>query len=249
METLIYDGSFAGWLTAVFEVYEYKLGAVTITPADSPAQSLFGATRQVITVEEKAARVWKGLELRTSRQAARQVYHTFLSEEEGVEAQLLSYLLYAFGNKHTIEYDYSHPAVRYVMDMNKKIRREKHRMEAFVRFQQTKDNIYYAVISPDYNVLPLLQQHFEQRYAGQLWVIYDTRRKYGLYYDLQTTNFVEINLEDNPLFDEKEEKYQELWQHYFDNVNIKARKNLRLHVRHMPLRYWKYLPEKQPRRS
>jgi probable DNA metabolism protein len=45
--------------------------------------------------------------------------------------------------------------------------------------------------------------------------------------------------------DEKEELYQRLWQQYFTSVNIAARKNTKLHIQHMPKRYWKFLPEKQ----
>lgn len=154
-----------------------------------------------------------------------------------------------------MEYDYSHPAVLFVTDTARKVHREKHRMEAFVRFQQTKDNLYYAFIDPDFNVLPLLQDHFEKRYADQLWMIYDIKRKHGLYYDLSETSRVEVFFNEVPgrgarldsINDEKEPLYQQLWQQYFDSVNIKARKNTKLHVQHMPLRYWKFLPEKQSR--
>jgi probable DNA metabolism protein len=47
------------------------------------------------------------------------------------------------------------------------------------------------------------------------------------------------------IFDEKEELYQHLWQQYFKSVNIVSRKNTKLHIQHMPKRYWKYLTEKQ----
>jgi probable DNA metabolism protein len=47
------------------------------------------------------------------------------------------------------------------------------------------------------------------------------------------------------IYDESELLYQMLWQQYFNSVNIAARKNTRLHLRHMPKRYWKYLPEKR----
>ncbi|RYZ23730.1 MAG: DUF4130 domain-containing protein, partial [Chitinophagaceae bacterium] len=47
-------------------------------------------------------------------------------------------------------------------------------------------------------------------------------------------------------YDEAESIYQELWKQYFKSVNIAARKNTKLHIQHMPKRYWKYLPEKQP---
>ena len=46
------------------------------------------------------------------------------------------------------------------------------------------------------------------------------------------------------ILDEKEELYQHLWQQYFKSVNIVARKNTKLHIQHMPKRYWKYLTEK-----
>ncbi|MDQ4141809.1 MAG: DUF4130 domain-containing protein, partial [Bacteroidota bacterium] len=84
--------------------------------------------------------------------------------------------------------------------------------------------------------------------------IYDLKRRYGIYYDLHTADYVQ--LEQVPLnrhgqlpatlMDEDETAYQELWQTYFNSVNIPERKNKKLHLRHIPVRYWKYLSEKQP---
>jgi probable DNA metabolism protein len=126
-------------------------------------------------------------------------------------------------------------------------------MEAFVRFQLTQDKLYYAICQPDYNVLPLIQKHFKERYADQRWLIYDSRRKYGIYYNLATVETVKISFSAHTsngkhlteILDEKEELYQQLWQQYFGSVNIEARKNMKLHIQHMPKRYWKHLPEKQ----
>src|SRR5690606_25265234 len=130
--------------------------------------------------------------------------------------------------------------------VGKQMHREKHRMEAFIRFQRTIDGLYVAPISPDFNVLPLIVQHFENRYADQSWLIYDIKRHYGVYYDLQKVELV--SLEGQPdgmrkgqlspeIITEVEPLYQELWQAYFDHVNIPERKNLKLHLRHMPKRY------------
>ena len=47
-------------------------------------------------------------------------------------------------------------------------------------------------------------------------------------------------------FDESEIYFQKLWEEYFKSTNIKTRANMRLHVQHMPKRYWKYLSEKSP---
>lgn len=67
----------------------------------------------------------------------------------------------------------------------KKVGREKHRMEAFVRFRLTRGGIYFAAIEPDFNVLPLINSHFKSRYADQKWIIYDLKRNFGIAYDLR----------------------------------------------------------------
>ncbi len=79
------------------------------------------------------------------------------------------------------------------------------------------------------------------------------KRKYGIYFDLHQTTEVQINFlketnkgkDAKAVWSENEEMYQQLWQQYFKSVNIAARKNTKLHLQHMPRRYWKYLPEKK----
>lgn len=252
MDVLVYDESFEGFLTAVFEVYEYKLPDVTIVKQSICNATIFGQQRSVVTDDAKAKRVWKGLHQHISKEAVTALYHTWLSEVDNVEQVLLQYMRYAFSKKESIETDFSHPAVLTVAQTIKKVHREKHRMEAFIRFQLTKDGLYYAVIEPDYNVIPLLSKHFKNRYADQRWLIYDTRRKYGIHYNLEEVSFVQLTFSEgvkgndiNTVYDEQEELYQSLWQQYFKSVNIKARKNIKLHIQHMPRRYWKYLVEKK----
>ncbi|RZL32145.1 MAG: DUF4130 domain-containing protein, partial [Pedobacter sp.] len=148
---------------------------------------------------------------------------------------------------------FSNADVLLVQQTSRKVHREKHRMEAFVRFQLSKDGLYYCIIQPDFNVLPLITNHFEKRYADQRWLIYDSRRHYGIYYDLEKITEVSMNFSDDlhnkenlkEIIDEKEELYQTLWRQYFSSVNIVARKNMKLHIQHMPKRYWRWLTEKQ----
>jgi probable DNA metabolism protein len=252
MKALIHDGSFEGWLTTVFEVYEHGHKEVSIYNYNTYQKSLFGEAYFVTTDEAKAKRVWEGLGKKLSSNATHQLHKTWLSEIPGIENILLHYVQYAFSSPLSIEKDFSHPAVLTVADTAKKVHREKHRMEAFIRFQLTKDQLYYAIVEPDFNVLPLIQTHFKTRYADQRWMIYDARRKYGLYYDLQRVDSIQVNFEEDTnsgkdisaIYDEAEPLYQHLWKTYFGSVNIAARKNMKLHIQHMPRRYWKYLTEK-----
>lgn len=252
MQTIVYDGTFEGLLTAVFDVYEYRMENVMLLPEKQRQESIFSETHHTTSNVQKADRVWKALRAKISPKAASQFYYAFLSGQKGMENKLLQYIQHMFKNKYTAEHDFTHPGVAYVVDTARKVHREKHRMEAFVRFQKLKDGLYFAIVQPDFNVLPVIKDHFEKRYADQPWLIYDSSRKYGIYYDLNKTETIELNFTESivsgslrsEILDANEPLYQQLWQNYFNSVNIAARKNMKLHIRHMPLRYWKYLPEK-----
>lgn len=251
MTYLNYDGSFQGLLTAIFDVYDHKLAEANIVTEQDFYPSMFDQKQEVITIDTKADRVWQALKKKLSSNGTRQFYKTFLSEEKNMENHLLSFAQHVFTNVQNIEGDFGHPAVLYVAQTAKKVDREKHRMEAFVRFQLLKDNIYFSSIQPDYNVLPLIERHFKERYADQQWIIYDATRDYGLHYDLHEVHIIEFKfaegmsaLHTSGAIDDKEPLYQLLWRQYFSSVNIKERKNTRLHLQHMPRRHWKYLPEK-----
>lgn len=253
MMMLQYDGSYEGFFTAVFEVYEYRFDDAMLTRSETAPGSLFGGLHLVVTDRQKSSRVFAKLKERLSPNAMKQLYDSWLSELDEVDNVLLRYIQYVLTSKLAVENDYSNADVLFVQQTSRKVHREKHRMEAFVRFQLTKDELYYSIIQPDYNVLPLISNHFKNRYADQRWLIYDTRRKYGLYYDkndveeVQMEFTADLNNAENvkALYDEKEELYQQLWKQYFSSVNIKARKNLKLHIQHMPKRYWRHLVEKK----
>jgi probable DNA metabolism protein len=251
MTRLIYDGTFEGLLTAVFEIYDRQLTQVNLQKAGVASQALFEDVLTVITDDSRANRVLKGLRQKLSATAVQRVYIAYLSGIENEENNLVGYMRYAFDAKQNIEEDYGNRYVNRISEIVKMMRREKHRMEAFVRFKKLQDGIYYAAIEPDFNVLPLLIRHFKSRYADQKWMIYDIRRNYGLYYDLHDAGFVAMEFSSAAAagnviaaYGEDEEAYQHLWKNYFKSVNIVSRKNTKLHIRHIPKRYWKHLTEK-----
>ena len=251
MTRLIYDGTFEGLLTAVFEVYDRKLIQVNLQKNADADSAMFEDVLQIITDDIRANRVLKGLNQKLSTNGVQRIYIAHLSEMQNEENHILGYIRYAFDSKQNIEDDYGNKYVLRISEIVRMMRREKHRMEAFIRFQKLKDETYYAAIKPDFNVLPLLIRHFKSRYADQKWMIYDIKRNYGLYYDLHDVEFVSMEFSSvkSPgkvvaAFGEDEETYQHLWKNYFKSVNIVSRKNTKLHIRHIPKRYWKHLTEK-----
>ncbi len=249
--TLIYDGSFDGFLSCVFEVFERKMDKVAIAKKDAAVASMFSIIQQIVSNEENVKRVWDGLKKRLPTKESQRLYAAFLSERDGVEDLMLNYIRRVFKAEKHVTGDYGDPTVLKLAQIAKNVGREAHRMEAFVRFKLTSDGIYFANIAPDFDVIPLIFRHFEKRYADQRWIIYDLTRKYGIYYDLNKVETIELSLSTSsgvdqaePIFDPSELEFQQLWKDYFQSTNIKERKNTRLHVQHVPRRYWKYLSEK-----
>lgn len=250
--TLIYDGTFDGFLSTIFYVFEYKLSEVYIQSEFSKQERLFSKIQIVLNESDKADRVWRGIQSIAGKSEGYKIYYAFLSEKSGIEQTLLDMIRFIFSQGKNAAKNFSHPSVLKVTKTAKMVGREKHRMEAFVRFKLMKDAIYFANIKPDFNVLPLISKHFENRYADQKWLIYDIKRRYGLYYNLNTVEPITLDFPDhfdftetNPdIFTMQELEFQKLWQDYFSSVNIASRKNMKLHIQHVPKRYWKYMSEK-----
>jgi len=253
MTQFVYDGSFEGLLTAVFDIYESKADPVRIIAADKYQPDAFAIHQTVHTDAVKANRVWKGLQKRLSPSGLLHVFSVYLSEQSDRESLLLAYFRLVFASPVSVEENYSSPVVLQVAQIGRQLHREKHRFEAFVRFVQLKDGLFFATIDPDFNVLPLITPHFTDRYADQEWIIYDTRRRYGMHYNRQGVREVRFeflpdsipDLKETEQYDAEEALSQQLWKVYFQHVNIPARRNLKLHRKHVPARYWKYLTEKQ----
>ena len=250
--SLLYDNSFEGLLTAVFEIYEYKFTDVKIVSNDSVQNVLFGENSMVITNTEKADRVMLRLEKQLGASAIKQLLYVFASENEDRETIISQIIFYAIANpSDNILNDYSNPFVLQLSKWVNSVGREKHRMEAFVRFELLKDAIYFATIRPDFDVLPLIIKHFKERYQDQKWLIYDEKRQYGIFYDLNEVTMVTlpdkkmVSKSKEVIWHEEEINYQNLWKEYFDHTNIKERKNTKLHLQHVPKRYWRYLTEKR----
>ncbi|MEJ5962076.1 TIGR03915 family putative DNA repair protein [Pedobacter immunditicola] len=249
----VFDGSLEGLLCAVYEWFERKPGKIRLVTTALYQSEAFTEIFQVLSDNQKADRVWKGLQKKLDKGWMRRYYCCYLSEQAEAYTHLFELSCNLFKEADGAENNYGDPHVLAVAQFAKKVEREKHRMEAFIRFQQTADGYFYCGIDPDFNVLPLIMGHFKARYADQQWIIYDLKRNYGLHYDLDQVKEIQVPAEDRHRFkkpgagslSEEETHYGNLWKDYFKSTNIAVRKNTKLHVQHVPRRYWKYLTEKQ----
>lgn len=253
MHVYFYDKTFEGLLTAIFDAYSRKIFPDKLLPEGAIAPMFMENAYTVITQEDRASRVWSAVEKKISKLACNMLTHAWLSEIEGSDELLFRYICKAIDSKISIETNFGDKDVLEIHRVARKVGHEAQYLRQFVRFQKAADDIFFAPVSPMYNALPIAIDHFIDRFADQKWVIYDLKRKYGYFYDLNTT--IEITLDDDThllsgkldesLMAEDEKIFQELWKGYFKAMTIKERINPKLQRQHMPKRFWKYLTEKQ----
>ncbi len=256
MMVYIFDGTMDGLLTAVFDAFALHEQPETLLTEGEALPLFCERTQTVHTDEEKARRVWTGLEKKLSREAMKLISVSWLSELKELNGHLFRYICKVFTAGKGIERHFADPDVLAVTNIVRKVLHEQLRMKQFIRFQKAKDGTYLGVVSPDHNVLPLIIDHFQDRFNDQPWLIYDAKRHYGFNYDGKTV--IRITFEDeaavpfnlaNGKLDESvlssdDQLLQDLWRTYFKAICIRERMNPRKQLNDMPRRYWKYMTEK-----
>ncbi|SFE52972.1 probable DNA metabolism protein [Chitinophaga sp. CF118] len=250
MTTWLYDGTFDGFLSCVFDMYWQRKMNILIRKEQEHVRGVFEDAMFMPTIIANADRVWAGLSKKVSPVQLSQFFACYLSELPAEEDNMVGYLRYVLGNQDGVSPDPANFYIMHAEQLAHKVQKERHRMESLVSFQLTKDNIYYAIISPNYNVLPLMVRHFKEHYADQFWLIYDQRRRFGIYYNLQQVETIRLQFNENydaryhnlgNIWAPEDELYQQVWKAFYKEDVVKSTNNQRLQLKHMPRRYWKYL--------
>ena len=256
MTIFIFDNTFEGLLTSVFEAYSRRTFPDALLPEGEPLPLFHEEVFTVITEEEKAKRVWRGLQKKLSSGALSCLAQCWLAEEAETPMLLFRYIRKAIDAPRSSETNFADPDVLEFSRMWKRVDWERLRMLQFIRFQKAADGTFFAAVEPEKNALPLAIDHFKDRFADQPWLIYDIKRAYGFYYDLKEVRQVTVEegsreghlvtgMLDESLMDKDEKLFQQLWKTYFKAICIKERLNPRKHKQDMPVRYWKHMTEKQ----
>ncbi len=177
-KTIIYDGTFNGFLSLVYVAFEKKWSVLDIKKRGMQTTELFANTASVKTDIQLAKKVWNGINQK-NHTAIKRIYYAFLSEQSHIEVLLYQYILYLMGALKP-EGDIN-TTIEALNIQSNKVAKEKSRMEAFVQFQLSQET-GAAHIKPRYNVLPLLSKHLRQTTKGKNWQVFDDKRKYGVSY-------------------------------------------------------------------
>lgn len=248
MLSIQYDSTFDGFLSVVFEIYKQRLSVADIQPdrRDCACNDLFTQPFRVETSPESARRLKRAIINAASEDVLALLNTAFRSEEDGVEMKMLAYLRKLFSG---VEPNYGkNPASSEMLPLLKiaqSVRREAGDMRGMVRFNKLSDGTYFSEIEPKYDIVDFLTYHFKARFANERWAIYDSKRKYGVFYDGQCAVEMTIPCMETVTANTPPDVMASLWKDYYAAIAIKERENPKLMRQLLPARYWKHLTEKE----
>ena len=144
------------------------------------------------------------------------------------------------GEPHLLEVAVD-PTVHRVLTMDKDVRRDVHKMRAFVRFREVRlgeEVGFVAWFEPQHHIVELNAPFFVDRFAAMRWSILTPER--CAHWDRERLTFTGgVPRSAAPSADEMED----LWRSYYANIFNPARVKIHAMQAEMPKHYWKNLPE------
>ncbi len=243
MKRYLYDGTSEALFSAISWILEEEAEPEKVLLAEQ-GLTLFDEGFFINTNTAKAESLFQRLRLRAP-DAASTIYLFMLAEQRGMESSLLSYVSLAFAHGDRVNGYLTHPAVRDIVSIAKRAGRELHRMKGLLRFEELQDGAYLAKMEPDHNIIQPLASWFRTRLRAQNWFLYDVKRCTAAQWGNGKLQFGTIDQFILPALSEDEKRVQLLWQTFFKTIALPDRKNPGLQKSNMPMKYWKYLTEKQ----
>ncbi len=138
--------------------------------------------------------------------------------------------------------DKADPEVRRIEELAKSVRRDAHKMHAFVRFREVEEEggspHFVAWFEPDHHILRAEAGFFMRRFANMRWSILTPRG--SIHWDGETMREgPPARPGDAPGGDPVED----LWRSYYASIFNPARLKVGAMLSEMPKKYWKNLPE------
>ena len=245
MIKLIFDDSFEGFLTAIYDAFYSKEEITYIGVEDNSDLDMLTRKIYIETDINKYRKVKDAIVCKIDSLALNKIYTLYLSSY--TNKGLLCYKYLKLGFKYGSDI-HKHLYLNEVKDVNlieRRVTYEVHRFTGFVRFSIINEKFLYASIEPDHNILELLSPHFADRFNNEYWIIHDVKRNIASIYNKVSWEITEMNDDMYAYLKSHNDEFEDLWRSYFKSTTIKERLNPKLQRKSMPKRYWKNLTEMQ----
>lgn len=274
----LYDGTLEGLFTAVFCAFErHEVPTDVCREADyQPRLSQLAIT--IETSLQKADRVRAGILRACGRRGYRRVRRAALSDNPSAGTDVYRFVAFAMAENakrpchgcprrgtcrsafcsprqsscpkvvgRLID-DVTNPAVKPVHKLSVAVNRECEHMRQFIRFQELEGGLFYARCNPKANVVPLIMDHFAERFNVQPFIIYD--ENHAIAGISEGGDWQLVNTRDWPDHELKlppatatEAVMADAWRRFYRALSVNCRYNPELRRQLMPKRLWKNITE------
>ncbi|WP_323586291.1 TIGR03915 family putative DNA repair protein [Aliarcobacter butzleri] len=238
---LVYDGTFEGFLSLVYEVYYKKLKPIKIYKT-LPNEMIFEEIFELKTSKDNAMKVLTAIKTKFPKELIQRILNIFMCDSKEFEMALLEYIIIGFKEAKQL-YNINNSCVFYLNNLEKELFRNVHKLTGFIRFEELEDATLYAKVESKFNVVYFLGKHFLKRFNNQNFIIHDLNRKLAFVKIENDFSIQEIAYFDEPIYSSNEQKFQKLWKSFFSGVTINERTNLKLQTQMVPLLYRTYMSE------
>lgn len=245
--TLVCEDSFEGIMTAVYDGWGYmnKGYEVSIQPGTGYTLTFFSEYVTIDTDFEKAEKVARSIRVKISKEAYVMVYRVSQHFVEDKADAIFGFLKVGYAVGARVIKMLGDISVMRVIELDRKVANEAHLFKEFLRFKELKGNILYAKIEPKCSVIPLVSQHFQERFPKENWIIYDEKHIVAAVHPAGK-HFVLIkdkNIDELIKNMETKDGYEDLWKVFYNTIGIEARYNPKCQRNMMPLWYRKNMTE------
>ncbi len=236
MRTVAVDGTFDGWQRAARRLLAEQAPPAAVTWADDtrPERPLAGLGEEGGGETRQGAVTVPKTFVQSARRAA-------LHRDRRRWALLYRLLWRITRGARTLLDDDTDTDVRQLRRFETQVRRDIHKMHAFVRFREVVDGDgprYVAWHRPDHLIVAAAAPFFVERFRVMRWSILTPDA--CAHWDGQTLRLAPgASAADAPSHDELED----LWRTYYKSMFNPARVNRRAMTKELPVRHWATLPE------
>lgn len=187
--SISYNGTFEGFLTYIYYQYKNKYNTVSIDPLQSYKPNMSSERIDIVTDENLAFRVLKGIIQKSSQREIKQLYMLFLSHEKRIESRIFERVSLILSKRASISDHY--PSKDHLSTLKQKLIREIQRHQAQITFHPMRNDISFGSIKPSFNILPLLVIDLKSKYSSTNWILFDEIRKYAIYHLRGNIRFID----------------------------------------------------------
>lgn len=253
---LICEDTMDGILTGIYEAYLYKKNHaieshdfIHLAVKEPEAHRLFTTYAKIDSDSQKASKVIRTVRRELGEAAYYDLCLAMVSWEEDKADAV--YHTVAAGLAHhdrNILSRLQEPYIHRAFVCKRNAGNELHHYREFLRFAELENGVLYAKIGAKNHILPFLMPHFSDRLPADDFVIYDELNetlglhpKFKQWYLASDADFDEDTL----VFSKEESEYNRLFKQFCKSIAVESRKNPKLQMNMLPLRFRPYMVEFQ----